>query len=77
MKLFNSLWPLLVIILFFPLNSYSKSDTQIDSLLQQLNHASGTDKIVLLNKLSLLYLNSNPELSGDYAGKMLKMATQV
>ncbi|MBT3756088.1 MAG: tetratricopeptide repeat protein [Candidatus Cloacimonetes bacterium] len=61
---------LILIILSTKLFSISK----IDSLEAVLNHVDGKERMTVLNKLSLLYIRINPEISYDCAAQALELA---
>jgi AraC-like DNA-binding protein/Tfp pilus assembly protein PilF len=66
----------LVIFLFLLLSSYCYAN-ETDSLTQQLKVTKGIDKLVLLNKLILKDIYTDPVLSGEYAGEMMRLAVDT
>ncbi|HAS42089.1 MAG TPA: hypothetical protein DCS93_16530 [Microscillaceae bacterium] len=60
--------------------AYGQSDgtsALTDSLIQKIDKAKGLNKVVILNKLSSLFLSTNPQKSIEYAQKAINTSQEI
>ena len=64
-------------IVTFLLASPTLSHANIDSLERQLSTAKGREKVDILNKICIEYMQSEPSKALDYAKQALTLATSI